>query len=76
MPIPSISTLTTSPGRNQRGGVAAIPTPSGVPVKITVTGSRVVLPLKNAINVGTSKIMSLVLPSCTTSPFKLVPDQQ
>jgi len=36
-PIPSISTVTESPGLSQRGGFRAIPTPWGVPVKMTVT---------------------------------------
>src|SRR5689334_25079529 len=49
-----------------------MPTPCGVPVKITVPGSNVVLPLKNSINVGTSKIMSFVFQSCSTSPLTTV----
>ena len=62
-PIFSISIVTLSPGFNQRGGLAAMPTPWGVPVKITVPGNSVVEPLKNSINAGTSKIMSFVFQS-------------
>jgi len=59
----SISIVTVSPGCNQRGGVRAMPTPCGVPVRITAPGNNVVLPLKNSISAGTSKIMSSVFQS-------------
>ena len=54
MPIFSISTLTVSPGCKKTGGVRAKPTPCGVPVSITVPAAKVVEPLRNSINVGTS----------------------
>ena len=41
VPTPSISTSTTSPGLSQTGGLRAMPTPGGVPVKIRSPGSRV-----------------------------------
>ena len=41
VPMPSISMLMVSPGRRKTGGLRAHPTPSGVPVTITVPGSRV-----------------------------------
>jgi hypothetical protein len=41
MPRPSISTSIRSPTRKKTGGCRAIPTPSGVPVRITVPGSNV-----------------------------------
>lgn len=62
-PIFSMSMVTTSPGLSQRCGLAAMPTPCGVPVRMIVPGSRVVLPLRNSIKVGTSKIMSFVFQS-------------
>ena len=37
----SISIRTLSPGKRVRGGFCAIPTPSGVPVRITSPGIRV-----------------------------------
>ena len=40
-----------------------MPTPEGVPVKMTVPGSSVVLPLRNSMRRGTSKIMSAVVSS-------------
>lgn len=40
-PSRSISTSTTSPGLRNTGGVRAMPTPGGVPVKITSPGSSV-----------------------------------
>ena len=41
VPIPSISDSMTSPGCRYSGGVRAKPTPSGVPVAISMPGSRV-----------------------------------
>lgn len=40
-PMPSISTSIRSPARRKTGGCRAMPTPSGVPVRMTVPGSRV-----------------------------------
>ena len=40
VPIPSISTSTTSPTASQRGGVRAKPTPLGVPVAMMSPGLR------------------------------------
>ena len=71
-PIVSISIVTSSPSRSTMGGLRANPTPCGVPVSRTVPGSRVVLSLRNAMSVGTSKIMSEVVQSCTTSPLSTV----
>ena len=41
VPRQSISTSTTSPGLSQTGGLRAMPTPGGVPVKIRSPGSSV-----------------------------------
>ena len=41
VPRPSISTSTTSPFFNHTGGLRAMPTPGGVPVKIRSPGSSV-----------------------------------
>jgi hypothetical protein len=49
-----------------------MPTPWGVPVRMTVPGKRVVLPLMNSISVGTSKIMSCLFQSWTFSPLRMV----
>ena len=65
VPMPSISTLTSCPGCIRA-------TPSGVPVKITSPGSRVVKEEMYATSSGTVKIMSLVVPSCITSPSRVV----
>jgi hypothetical protein len=70
VPIFSISMLTVSPGFNHTGGVRAKPTPCGVPVMITVPGRSVLLPLRNSISAGTSKIMSLVFQSCIDLPVE------
>jgi len=51
-------------------------TPCGVPVRMIVPGNKVVLPLRNSINRGTSKIMSFVFQSCSTSPFDVKLDRQ
>ena len=50
-PIFSISIVTVSPAFRNTGGLRATPTPCGVPVRITVPGSSVVLPLRNSISV-------------------------
>lgn len=47
------------------------PTPAGVPVNITSPSSKVKYWEMKLIRVGTLKIMSLVLPSCLTSPLTL-----
>ena len=70
-PIFSISIVIVSPGFRNTGGLRAKPTPCGVPVRITVPGSSVVLPLRNSISVGTSKIMSSVFQSCIISPLRI-----
>src|SRR6266511_62409 len=61
----SISVRTTSPGR--RDAPRPAPTPAGVPVAMTSPGSRVTAWLAAATRVGTSQIMSAVLPSCCSS---------
>jgi len=66
----SISMVTPSSAFSQRGGFCAMPPQCGVPVKITGTGTKVVLPLKNSISVGTSKI--IVFQSCMVWPFSTV----
>ena len=67
-----MSMVTVSPGCKKTGGFIANPTPWGVPVKRTVPGSSVVLPLRNSMSVGTSKIMSLVFQSCIVLPLRRV----
>src|SRR6187431_3051172 len=42
------------------------------PVRMTVPGGSVVLPLRYSISAGTSKIMSAVVESCTRSPLSNV----
>ena len=64
--------VTESPGFSQTGGFLAMPTPLGVPVRMTVPGRSVVLPLKNSIRAGTSKIMSEVFSSCIVTPLRIV----
>lgn len=71
--MPSISIETKSPALSQHGcGLAAMPTPCGIPVRMTVPGRSVVLPLKYSIKVGTLKIMSLVVQSCRRSSLRMV----
>ena len=41
LPIPSIATLTTLPTPRNSGGFMALPTPLGVPVRITSPGNSV-----------------------------------
>ena len=54
---PSISTRTVSPGRKNRCGVRAAPTPSGVPVAVMSPGAGVITELIEAIRVATGKII-------------------
>ncbi len=77
MPIFSISMLTESPGLSQRGGFCAMPTPCGVPVRMTVPGNNVVLPLRNSINVGVEDHVvgvqsCMVSPLSTNADFKFI----
>jgi len=72
LPTPSKATSTTSPSLSQSWGFLPIPTPDGVPVKITSPGSRVVPWLKNAIVFAMPKIWSDVFPSCSVLPLTLV----
>ena len=65
----SISISTVSPSRIVTGGSRKIPTPEGVPVRITSPGSSVNAPDACAMSVGTSKIRSLVFASCSVSPL-------
>ena len=53
-------------------GFMPVPTPEGVPVRMTVPGRRVVEPERKAMRVGTSKIMSAVLESCMVWPLRMV----
>ena len=53
---------------NHRGGLAAIPTPWGVPVKMTVPGSSVELPLKNEMISGISKRITIISPTISLFP--------
>src|SRR5581483_6155422 len=64
-PIPSTSTSTRSPG--DKG-----PTPSGVPVRITSPGRRVMKLVTNSISVATPKTMSAVVARWRVSPFTRV----
>ena len=50
----------------------AMPTPCGVPVRITVPTGRVLLPLRKAMIWATEKIMSSVFQFWTVSPFRMV----
>jgi hypothetical protein len=67
-PIFSISTSTRWPGFSQTGGLRAMPTPCGVPVRITLPAGSVVSPLRNSSKVGTSKIICEVSLSCMVVP--------
>src|SRR5256885_1719693 len=72
MPMRSISSSTTSPGFSHSGGVRPIPTPSGVPVKMTSPGCRVRPADSSAMIRATGKTMCFVLESCFTAPFTRV----
>ncbi len=72
VPTPSNPTSTTSPSFSQSCGFRPIPTPCGVPVKITSPGKSVVPWLKKAIVFAIPKIMSFVLESWTIWPLTLV----
>ena len=52
VPMPAISTSTTSPSLRKRGGSKPTPTPSGVPVAITSPGDSVTLREIVSIRVG------------------------
>ena len=71
-PIRPISTMTVSPSFIQTGGFRAMPTPCGVPVRITAPGRRVMVLLRLSIRAGTSKIMSPVVWSCIVWPLRIV----
>jgi len=58
--------------RKKRGGFIAIPTPLGVPVKITDPANSVVLPLKNSISVGNIKNKVGCIRILPGSPFTRV----
>ena len=62
VPMPSISTSTTSPG-------STAPTPAGVPVQITSPGSNVITRDTNDTSCTGPKIISLVFASWVTSPL-------
>src|SRR5690606_10707102 len=68
-PSPSIETVTTSPSFRKRGGFMPIPTPGGVPVRMTSPGSSVKCCDRYEIRVGILKIRLLVLLSCMISPL-------
>src|SRR5690606_32906795 len=69
-PIPSMSASMTSPGCSRKGGLQAMPTPGGVPVKMTSPGSKADSRDKNSMRTGTPKIGWLVLESCRVSPLR------
>jgi hypothetical protein len=60
VPMPSISTSATSPALSRIGGLRAIPTPGGVPVKIRSPGSSVMHCDRNHSRCGTPKMNSFV----------------
>ncbi|KAF6793011.1 fungal specific transcription factor [Colletotrichum musicola] len=64
-----ILTSTTSPSTRYPGGFIPMPTPDGVPVRITVPGSNVVPWLQNATISSTLKSKSPVLSCCLSSPL-------
>src|SRR5208283_4530196 len=68
-PMAGMSTRTSSPGRNQRGGFLAAPTPDGVPVETMSPGSSVNTLDKYATSSGILKIRCFVLESCRISPL-------
>ena len=69
LPIPSISTLISSPWFKTTFGSLIAPIPGGVPVIISDPRSNVVPCDKNAIVSATPKIISFVFESWTTVPL-------
>ena len=63
--MPSTVTVTSWPG-------SIGPTPSGVPVRMTSPGSRVVYEEMNATISAIPRTRSEVFPSCTSSPSSVV----
>lgn len=72
VPMPPISTSTTSPLFRKFGGFMNKPTPPGVPVMISDPLCSVCPWLQKAINFLTLKHRSSVLPLCLTSPLTIV----
>jgi hypothetical protein len=70
-PIFSISIATLSPVFSQSWGVRPMPTPWGVPVRMTSPGSNVNAWEQKEMSSATPKIISLVLLSCTTWPLRM-----
>jgi len=70
-PIDSISIVIVSFRAKKIGGLRVNPTPSGVPVRITVPGNRVVPWDKNEINCLTLNIISEVFDFCMTVPLSV-----
>src|SRR5207244_7015368 len=68
-PIPEIRLTTTSPGDRYRGGLRAMPTPAGVPVKITSPGSSGQMPDNTDTRSGTGHPIADVRPFCTVPPL-------
>ena len=54
--MPSMELTSSSPAASQRGGIRLMPTPAGVPVKITSPGISVATADSLAIMLGTLKI--------------------
>jgi Na+/H+ antiporter NhaA len=75
-PIPSIQVTSSSPGLSQRCGSRPIPTPAGVPVKITSPGSSVTVRDSEATSRGMEKIRFWVRPFCTSSPLIAQPSSR
>ena len=68
VPIPSIQLSSTWPGCSARGGLRAMPTPAGVPVKMMSPASSGSTADSSATSRPTPKMRSLVRASCTVSP--------
>lgn len=66
---PLTSTANSSPSLKYSFGSYPKPTPAGVPVKMMVPGSSVVLRERNEMHFGTEKIRSLIGQSWRTLPF-------
>src|SRR5437867_2893069 len=69
-PMRSTSTVISSPGFIQTGGLRKAPTPAGVPVVRTSPGSSVTISVRNSIRRAAEKIMSDVGEDCICSPFR------